>query len=213
MENETNNKKKGLSKNHWLLIILVLLIAIVLALVLAMPQEKELEEDTTKTTPVTPILDEDEDERPEPIDTSGSHPVVPGSSIVMDDIVVTPEGQPVKTDVAPGSPEAPRQSGPVSAEDLPESVIQLEISSEGFVPNQFTVEAGSVVSFSLTSTDEWSHSFHFEDPSLRAVALGVRSGEVRSMTFNAPTTPGEYPFFCDLRGHKARGEVGVMIVQ
>jgi uncharacterized cupredoxin-like copper-binding protein len=53
----------------------------------------------------------------------------------------------------------------------------------------------------------------FNDPSLSAVAVGVSPRETRAITFNAPSTPGEYPFVCDVPGHAGRGEVGKMIVE
>lgn len=128
--------------------------------------------------------------------------------------VVNLQGVAVKTDLPMTSPEAPQQTGPVNKEDLAASVIQLEMNLEkGITPAEFTVNRGEAVSISVSSTDQWTHIFKFEDPALRAVAIGVSSGETRGMSFNAPSQPGEYRFFCDLPGHANRGEVGKMIVK
>lgn len=147
-----------------------------------------------------------------PEEVAAAQPVIQGSSKVVDNVVVTPEGKPVKTDVQPGSPEAPQQTAPVAVEQLPENTIKLGASAEGFKPNTFEVKPGQLVNLSLTSTDGITHVFFFDDPSLSAVAIGVGPNETRAITFNAPKA-GEYSFRCDVPGHAARGEVGKMIVK
>ena len=126
--------------------------------------------------------------------------------------VVTPEGKVTKNDTIPGTPEAPQQSNPVSPEALPSAAIKLEVSGSGYSPNQFTVKAGAPVTLSVTATDNQTHIFMFDDPSLSAVAIGVAPKETRAITFNAPTKKGEYSFKCDVPGHAGRGETGKMIV-
>ncbi|MBI4034261.1 MAG: cupredoxin domain-containing protein [Candidatus Brennerbacteria bacterium] len=137
----------------------------------------------------------------------GASPVTEGGQ------VVTPEGAPVRQDVLPGSPEAPQQSNPVSEESLPEETVKLKISASGIAPASFNVKAGSAVVLSVTSVDDQTHVFKFKDPSLQAVAIGVGPGETRAITFNAPKGAGDYDFFCDVPGHEARGERGVMTVR
>jgi plastocyanin len=137
----------------------------------------------------------------------------PGTSAVSDSgVVVNKDGNPVKQDVAPGSPEAPQQSNPVTKESLPASAVKLDMSSGSVSPASFTVKAGAPVTLSVTSKDE-THVFLFDDASLSAVAIGVGPAETRAITFNAPTKKGEYPFHCDVPGHSSRGEVGKMIVE
>lgn len=138
---------------------------------------------------------------------------VPSASpITIGGQVVTPQGAPVRLDVEPGSPEAPQQSNPVSEDVLPEDALKIRISAEGIFPDNFEVESGAVVTLSVTSTDTETHLFKFENPALKAVAVGVGPGETRAITFNAPDE-GSYDFFCDVPGHKARGETGVMVVR
>jgi len=144
----------------------------------------------------------------------GAVVVVPGASPVSkDDVVLTPTGEAVKNDVAPLTPDAPRQTGPIAKEQLSNEVIKLDVSGSGFSPNEFTVNSGDPVTFSLTSQDSYMHVLVFDDPSLKAVASGVGPGETRAMTFNAPSKAGEYTFRCGVPGHAARGEVGKMIVK
>lgn len=126
--------------------------------------------------------------------------------------VVNPEGKPVQNDVVPGTPEAPQQSNPITPDALPSAAIKLEVSSSGYAPNQFTVKAGAPVTLSVTATDSQTHIFMFDDASLSAVAIGIAPGETRAITFNAPTSKGEYTFRCDVPGHSGRGETGKMIV-
>lgn len=76
-----------------------------------------------------------------------------------------------------------------------------------FNPERLEVAAGSTITFrtngsfahTLTSaTDAWNDS-----------KLQLAPGQ--EATFTAPTTPGEYPFFC--RYHKEGGMKGVLVVQ
>lgn len=139
---------------------------------------------------------------------------VPGANpITKDNKVVTSEGEPVKNDVVPMTPEAPQQTGPVDKESLSNDVTQIEITATGFNPAEFTVRKGDAVTFGVTSGDQFTHVFMFDDPSLSAVAVGVGPGETRAISFNAPDTAGEYTFHCDVPGHAGRGEVGKMIVR
>lgn len=128
--------------------------------------------------------------------------------------VVTPQGAPVKLNVAPGTPDAPQQSNPIAKPaDLPSKAVKLSISaSGGWSPKEFTVSSGSAVTVAVTATDNQTHVFKFDDPSLDAVAIGIGPGETRAITFNAPKS-GTYKFHCDVPGHSGRGEVGQMVVQ
>ena len=126
--------------------------------------------------------------------------------------VVTKTGEAVKLDVVPGTPDAPQQSNPVAKDALPSSVTKISVSAGGFDPADFTVKSGEAISLSITSSDSQTHVFKFDDPALLAVAVGVGPGETRVISFNAPAK-GEYGFYCDVPGHRARGEVGKMIVK
>lgn len=139
--------------------------------------------------------------------------VVGANPIAKDGTVLTTEGVAVKNDAVPMSPEAPKQTPPVAAAELPSSVVKLGISAAGWNPAEFTVNAGAPVTIAISSEDDYTHVFMFNDPSLAAVAVGVSPRETRAITFNAPTEKGEYAFHCDVPGHAARGEVGKMIVK
>ena len=140
-------------------------------------------------------------------------PEAENMSPVLDGVVVTPEGEPVKNDVTPGSPDAPQQSAPISQEEAPANSIKITMTAEGITPAEFSVKAGELVTLVVTSGDQWTHVFKFKDASLSAVAVGIAGQETRSISFNAPSQKGEYQIFCDVPGHEARGETSKMIVK
>ncbi|MHB8903765.1 MAG: cupredoxin domain-containing protein [Patescibacteria group bacterium] len=138
-----------------------------------------------------------------------------GTSLVTkDNKVITPTGAPVKLNVMPGNAAAPTESAPVKgAAAIPDSVntVKMSVSSAGFSPKEFTVKEGQLVNFVLTSGDEFTHVFRFDDDALLAAVLGVAGHETRVKSWNAPKK-GTYTFRCDIPSHAARGEVGKMIV-
>ena len=111
------------------------------------------------------------------------------------------------------NPESPAQSLPLEEKDVPKDVIKLEVTAQGFSPDTFTVKKGEEVTLAAKSADQWVHTFVFDDPTLSDVSLGLASQETRGITFFAPKEKGEYKFFCNVPGHKGRGEEGVMIVK
>ena len=139
--------------------------------------------------------------------------VAGANPVTKDGTVVTTAGVPVKNDAVPMSPEAPKQTPPVTKDQLPASTVKLEISAAGWKPAEFTVKASSPVTVAISSADDYTHVFMFDDLTLSAVAVGVSPRETRAITFNAPSKAGEYTFHCDVPGHAARGEVGKMIVK
>jgi len=140
--------------------------------------------------------------------------IVPGGSLVTSEgEVLNEEGEPVtQGGIIPGAPEAPKQSEVIEEEEIPENVFRMEISSEkGFVPSEFRVKPGQVVTLSLTAVDEQNHILRFLDSSLRAIAISVSAGQTRAITFKAPTNFGSYEFICGLPDHRDK-EKGVMFV-
>ncbi|HPD08123.1 MAG TPA: cupredoxin domain-containing protein [Patescibacteria group bacterium] len=168
------------------------------------PEETNVQVAPTDLDTETPIAT--------PEEVQQAQPVIEGSSKVIDNVVVTPTGKPVKNDAVPGSPEAPQETPPIAPEALPAGTIKLDVSAEGFNPVQFEVKAGQVVTLALSSVDNITHVLLFDDPVLAGVAIGVGPNETRAITFNAPKA-GEYGFHCDVPGHTARGESGKMIVK
>lgn len=140
--------------------------------------------------------------------------VVPGANpITADNIVITETGQVAQNDAVTMSENAPKQTGFLNKEELPDGMVKLSIGNDKISPSEFTTTAGAPTTFSLTGVDEYSHVIAFEDPSLSAIAILVGPGQTKAITFNAPATAGTYKFVCASPGHTDKGEVGQMIVR
>lgn len=143
--------------------------------------------------------------------------LVPGTNPVSkENQVLTMAGVPAKNDIAPNSPEAPKQSAPIVKQEVDKvetGTVKIDISNKGFTPNQFTIAAGSPVSLIFSQTMMDGHLIKFVDESLSAITISLGPEETRAITFNAPKTPGEYIFKCDMPNHANRGEIGKMIVK
>lgn len=93
------------------------------------------------------------------------------------------------------------------------TLISISITKEnGFVPDQFEVEAGKTITIELTSDDNSVHGLTFSEKSLKDVSMGVNPGQTTSITFEVPKKIDSYSFYCSAPGHKRKGEVGTMIV-
>jgi plastocyanin len=229
MENE--KQQAGKKKTVMMIVGAVIVLAVIIAIVLSMPKNNEQpgpggENQTPNQGDVTPGGEGDVtpgEEGMEPVEAEVTNPVLegavtqaPGADLITTDgRVVNQEGNEVKTDVAYNSPEAPRQTQALSEEEQQEIVqaTKLTLDANGFNPREFRIGAGEALTITLTGSEDSSHVFAFADPALSAVYINVRPGETRAVTFNAPDEPGEYEFFCDFPGHRARGETGVMIVE
>jgi len=229
MENE---KKLGFKKKNALITIgVVIVLAVVIALIASAPKDKIPGEEGGVTTPnqeqVTPgeggageegTIPEEGDM--EAIGAGEANPVLvgavtqaPGADLITTEgKVVNQGGEAVRTDVAYNSPEAPKQTQVIEEEDIPEAT-KLTLGSNGFEPKEFRIAAGAALTVALTGSEDSSHVLAFESPLLSGVYINVRPGETRATTFNVPNEPGEYVFFCDLPGHRNKGETGVMIVE
>jgi len=111
------------------------------------------------------------------------------------------------------APEEPEESAPMEISDVPTEALKITMTAEGISPSTFEVKKGEKVMLSITSGDKWTHVFKFRDESLADAAVGVAPNETRVITFYAPSSAGEYEYFCDLPGHASRGEVGTMTVK
>lgn len=226
MENNQigDNKKKVLPFVGLAILILVIIVIAVLANRNSQESTPTGDETQTTTTPSADVDPEapigDEGEMPESPDMGEVNPILEGARseapgadlIATTGQVVNQEGREVKTDVAYNSPDAPRQTMNLDPGEV-EASVNLQVGENAFTPNEFTVSSGEAITIALTGTDDSSHILAFRDSALSAVFINIRPRETRAVTFNAPTQPGRYEFFCDFPGHAARGETGVMIVE
>ncbi len=75
-----------------------------------------------------------------------------------------------------------------------------------FKPNEISAAPGQTVNVRVESNDGF-HTF---------VIDGVVKQTVQAdgtITFVAPSTPGEYPFYCDIGSHRAYGMSGTLFVE
>ncbi len=142
--------------------------------------------------------------------------VAEGSAIINTETgeVVNDSGEKTRNDAEVGESDAPRQSSWLEdEEDLPDSVIRMNITEDSIDPAEFTVSPNQAVAIAVKAAGGATEIFRFDDPSLKGVAVGVSTGKTRVITFNAPSEPGEYTYYSDIANHRARGAEGVMIVE
>jgi len=142
--------------------------------------------------------------------------ITPGSSIVKKDTgeVVNDDGEKVDNSAPIGSNEAPKSSQYLYDEEkLPPSSVKVEIGADYIKPDTFTVKPGQAVALVAKAVSNKGGLFKFEDESLSAVAVALMPNRTKSITFNAPEEPGEYPFYSDYGRQKEEGATGVMIVE
>ena len=200
-------------KTTWLIIGLVVVVIIIAIIASSGKQQTGTNKSSEANVPVASpeALSKEAIATPEAVQQA--QPVVEGASKVIDNVVVTPTGKPVKNDALAGTAEAPQRTDISNPDVLPPEAIKLTVSNQGFNPAQFEVEAGQVVTLGLSTTDG-VHTIVFDDPSLQAIRLNVNPEVGRAITFNAPTEAGEYSFYCDVPGHREdNGETGVMVVK
>ena len=201
-------------KQKKLLIIVIAIVVVLLLVIIMAKKQKPLGETTPdgtssvdlKNMPVAPEINVKKISKPKE--------VVSGGSLVDNNgIVVTDNGEATKTgNVIPNSPQAPKQSKVLAQEEIPESGIKISVNSEkGFIPSKFKVKPGQVVTIVLTATDSQEYTLRFKDASLRAVAISVKGGQTKAVTFNAPNNVGVYDFICSNPDHRDKGK-GQMIV-
>ncbi|MEO0076302.1 MAG: cupredoxin domain-containing protein [candidate division WOR-3 bacterium] len=146
-----------------------------------------------------------------------SMPIGPGApTSTLTEISEEKKAEKIITPLGQFDVENPEQTAPLEPAKIEEvaakGAIHLTISSTGFSPSSFTVEAGQNVSLILQAVDG-THTFNFEAPELADIYMGVALGETRGLSFIAPAKRGDYYFFCRESGHKERGEKGVMHVK
>jgi plastocyanin len=106
---------------------------------------------------------------------------------------------------APGSPSGSGGTG---------STIDIKTPADqqlAFVPAEITVTAGSQVTINYLNDSPLMHNINFFNgpdnsaPSLGATEPKTGPGDAQSLSFTAPTQPGDYFFWCDVHGNAMKG--------
>jgi len=141
---------------------------------------------------------------------AGAEVVIPGADLIDEEQQVISElGVPVQSSVMPNASDAPK-AVVVNKKKMSEQVINITVADNKFTPDTFTVLAGAPVSLAFSSGDRKTHIISFRDEDMAAASFGISSNQTKAMTFNAPSEPGDYEFFCGVPGHE---EVGVMHIK
>ena len=159
---------------------------------------QEVKENSTSSVPVV------ENKTPPGGEVNQTPPPIPV-------VIPPPPKREIRLDVPAGSPDAPQQSAPISASELPLGSPQIIAKDGKLTPQYFAVKEGQEVTLAFTSGDKRTHILTFESDVLMAVAIGVGPNETRTMKFKVPKA-GEYQFFCSVPGHAGVGETGIMTV-
>ncbi|MCH8049423.1 cupredoxin domain-containing protein [Patescibacteria group bacterium] len=85
--------------------------------------------------------------------------------------------------------------------------ISIKDGSFFFSPSTITVKAGQEVQVTFVS-HSGTHNFDIDEINLHET---ISQGKV--ITFTAPSTPGNYAFYCSVGSHRAFGMVGTLIVE
>ena len=107
----------------------------------------------------------------------------------------------------------------------PSTSIQADFSDFVFTPNKWTVPAGQEITLTATNSGAVEHEFVImkfgttvgddfgdEDEENIYWEVEVQPGDSTTITFTAPSEPGEYQIVCGTKGHFVAGMVGTLIV-
>lgn len=96
-----------------------------------------------------------------------------------------------------------------SAETSEVKVVQVEAGSFYFTPNEIRVKKGETVRIEMTSVD-MMHNFVIDE--LEVEIPITTSGNMATVEFTAEEV-GEFEYYCDVADHRAKGQVGMLIVE
>ncbi len=85
--------------------------------------------------------------------------------------------------------------------------ISMIADNFSFSPTTITATPGQVVNVTISSNSGF-HTLVIDEIGLKET---TKTGGV--ISFTAPTTPGSYPFYCDVGSHQSLGMEGTLIVK
>ena len=108
----------------------------------------------------------------------------------------------------------------------PTTTINVTMTDFQFTPNQFTIPAGQEITVNGANTGAVVHNFIImklgttagptyeedDDANVYWEERDIPPGGDFSVTFTAPTEPGEYEVICRTEGHIASGMIGKLVV-
>ncbi|MEP6896742.1 MAG: cupredoxin domain-containing protein [Chloroflexota bacterium] len=107
----------------------------------------------------------------------------------------------------------------------PSKTINVEFAEFHFTPDSFTVPAGAEITVNANNTGAVVHSFVImklgtsvgedfgpEDEPNIFWQTEIQPGSKTTVTFTAPTTPGDYQVICRTQGHYVAGMIAKLTV-
>ncbi len=100
----------------------------------------------------------------------------------------------------------------------PGTTVSIETTQDNpldYNPKEITVPAGATVTVNYMNNSNLPHNIHFFDgtdstaPSLGASTVGTGPNDAQTVTFTAPTQPGDYFFWCDVHQAAMTGTLHV----
>lgn len=85
--------------------------------------------------------------------------------------------------------------------------VDMEAVNFSLAPNVMTATPGEKIQITFTKNNGF-HTFVIDEI---GVKFAIKQGE--SLTFTAPTTPGDYIYYCDVGSHRANGMWGTLTVK
>lgn len=103
--------------------------------------------------------------------------------------------------------------------------LTVKLTDFTFTPNTFTVPAGEQLTLALSNTGAVEHEFVIMKLGTQATSpfdeddepnvyweVELDKGKSDTVTFTAPTEPGEYQVVCGTQGHLEAGMIGTLTV-
>jgi plastocyanin len=108
----------------------------------------------------------------------------------------------------------------------PSTTIDVTVTDFAFTPNAFTVPAGKEITLHVINNGAVVHNFvvmklgttageafdESDQPNVFWEERDIPAGSDLSVTFTAPTEPGDYQVVCRTQGHIASGMVATLTV-
>src|SRR5262245_26007799 len=108
----------------------------------------------------------------------------------------------------------------------PSTTIDVTMTDFQFTPNAFTIPAGKEITLNVVNNGSVVHNFVImklgasageafgdeDEANIFWEERDIPAGSDLSVTFTAPTEPGEYQVVCRTLGHIASGMVGTLTV-
>ncbi len=107
----------------------------------------------------------------------------------------------------------------------PSAAIDVTLTDFQFTPNSFTILAGREITINVVNNGVVEHEFailkfgadasdEFDEEDRQNIYWEVKvpAGQSVTLTFTAPSAPGEYSVVCGIQGHLMAGMVGKLTV-